>query len=504
MAGRRYVLGGIAQETNSFTGMPTTMGDFVGRGGDLERGRTVIAANRGVNTVVGGFIDDLEASGAEIVGSLHGRACPGGPLDVHTYEKLRDELVHRVAGAAPFDGVLLALHGAMLADGYPDPEGDILEHLRARIGDIPVGVVLDLHANVSPGMVANANVVVTYKTYPHVDMAESGAKASRLLRSIVEEGASMHKAFAQLPLMLPSIAMRTIDPTSPMTRLENLAAQITADDPDVHEIGILAGFPYADTPFGRSSVVVLSGADPDHAERVAARMADALWSERQAFFRDTEPADEAVARAFDLAAAAERPVVLADVADNPGSGGTGDTTGLLRLVLERDPDRTFVGILYDPESVEQAFALGEGGAGAFAIGGKVNPQHGAPMQLSATVEKLSDGVYVCSGPMNHGKEEVLGRTALLRVGKVLVAVSEGRASVNDPEMLRMLGVEPSAMDLLVMKVKGHFRAAFGPLVGEVVDAESPGASMTDFTRLHFEHLPRPVFPLDPVVDWKNP
>ena len=212
-----------------------------------------------------------------------------------------------------------------------------------------------------------------------------------------------------------------------------------------------------------------------------------------------ERAEQAVERAL---ASTRHPVVLADVADNPGSGGTGDTSGLLKLLLQHDQPGTFVGIIHDPESVELAFELGEGQQSNFLIGGKINPEHGSPAAVTALIERLSDGDYTCTGPMNNGKLERLGRTALLRVDNVQVAVTEGRSSVNDPAMLTMLGLEISQLRLLALKVKGHFRAAFGDLVADIIDAESPGASMTDFTQFSFQHRLKPAYPFEPETTWQ--
>ncbi len=489
----RVAVGGIAQETNTFTGIPTTMADFEGRGGELSVGSAVIDDHRGVNSVMGGFIDELETSGADLLPTLHARATPGGPLTRETYERLRDDLLERLGDLPGFDAVLLALHGAMVADGYPDPEGDLLTRVRALAGTRPVFAVLDLHANVSRSMVEAADLLVGYKTYPHVDMAACGRQAGAVLHRLVTHEVTLERSFVPLPMLLPSIRMRTIDEHGPYALLQRHAATLAAADDDVLELGLYGGFPYADVPFHHASVLVYHGRSPDRASALADDLAQRYWDARHAFLAVLEPAESAVERAL---AASDHPVVLADVADNPGSGGAGDTPGLLRLLVGRDAPGSFVGILFDPESTEQAFALGEGGEASFALGGKVNPEHGPPVRARARVERLSDGAFTVTGPMMRGKRERLGRTALLRVGSVRVAVSEGRASVNDPAMLGMLGLDVRKLRVLALKVKGHFRAAFDPLVSQVIEAEAPGASMTDFTRLAYGQRLRPAFPFE--------
>ena len=490
----RVAIGGIAQETNTFTGIPTTMADFEGRGGEISVGPAVVDDHRGVNSVVGGFIDDLEAHGALLLPTLHARATPGGPLTRDTFERLRDDLLERLADLSDVDAVLLALHGAMVADGYPDPEGDLLTRVRAIAGTRPVFAVLDLHANVSRTMVEAADLLVGYKTYPHVDMAACGRRAADVLRRVIDGQVRLERAFVPLPMLLPSIRMRTIDEHGPYATLQRHASALASSDGDVLELGLYGGFPYADVPFHHASVLVYHGASATKAGSLADDLAQHFWDTRHAFLAVLEPAESAVARAL---AADHHPVVLADVADNPGSGGAGDTPGLLHLLVEHDAPGSFAGILFDPDSTEQAFALGEGGTASFALGGTVNPEHGPPVRARARVERLSDGVFTVTSPMMHGKRERLGRTALLRVGNVLVAVSEGRASVNDPAMLEMLGLDVRELRVLALKVKGHFRAAFDPLVAQVIEAEAPGASMTDFTRLTYRHRLQPAFPFEP-------
>ena len=521
MTNRRYAVGGISQASNSFSGLVANMGDFVARGGYLERGRTIPPANRGTDTVMGGFLAELDVHGDEAVPTLNGYACPGGPLDLHTYEKLRDELVYRIAGAPPLDGVLLALHGAMLADRYADPEGDILQHLRELLGVVPIAIVLDPRANVSEGMVELADVMVVAKTNGEAGVvptiaaasgaalrgtarrvgatfgaaATAGATAARHLRAVVEDGLRVHKVCVQLPLLVPGfrpgfIAAANAD--DPWRRLERRAVDTVNRDPRVLELAVVAGFPYADTPWSCGGVLACSTISESHARQAAVAMADALWNERHALLREGQLPGPALTRALQSGG----PTILNDVADDPSSGGPGDTTSLLRLVLERDPEGAFVGVVHDPETTAQAFTVGEGEAGEFAIGGKMRHEHGEPVVVQARVEKLSDGIFVRSGPFARGKEDVLGRSALLRVGRVLVAVSDGRASANDAALLRMFGIEPTEAKLLVLKARGPLRVALGVPDADEVEAEAPGAAPSDVTQLPFVHLVRPIFPLD--------
>lgn len=495
----KIIVAGFAQESNSFTGIPTRLEDFVGRGSELLRGEEILHGHRGVNSVMGGFLEDLESSGVEVIPLLHAHACPGGPLTREAFESIRDELLEAVAATREFDAVLLFLHGAMVADGYDDPEGDFLTRLRKLVGDRLIGVVLDLHANVTSAMIQATDVTVGFKTYPHVDMAERGRQAASTIRELLQDQSVLHSAFIEIPMLLPSIRMRTIDSDGPYTRMQERARLAAAADSGIAEVGMYAGFPYGDVPSHRASVVVFHRDSEEAAGAIARQLAGEYWDTRSEFLHVPEPAESAVDRAFRATA---QPVVLADIADNPGSGGTGETTGLLRILLERNVPATFVGIIHDPETTAHAFELGEGVQGDFVVGGKIEPAYGAPAGIQAQVVLLSDGDYVCKGPMNHGKLEHLGRTALLKHDNVLIAVTEGRSSVNDPAMIEMLGLDIQDLRVMSLKVKGHFRAAFGSLVAEVIDAEAPGASMTDFTEHAFTRRHQPAFPFELDTDFQ--
>jgi len=496
----RVAIAEFSQESNSFTGLATGLAEFQGKGGRLHEGEQVLSAHAGSNTVVGGFLEQLSALGHEGVPSLTARAAPGGPLTSDAYLSLRDRLVAAVA-RTDAAALLVSLHGAMVADGEPDPEADTLERLRAVMGDRPIAVVMDMHANLSPRAAFAADVIVGYRTYPHVDLAESGRRATRALHRLLgtRPRERPRAAYHSLPLLLPSINMRTDDGVGPMAQLQKLAADLEAATPELLSVALFAGFPYADVPCSNASVVAYSLGDERGARAAVNEAATALWNARGKFQKTTTSADEAVRLALK---SDERPFVIADVADNPASGGSGDTTTLLRLLLDAEAD-AFVGMLYDPATVAAAWSLPAGQVGHFEIGGKVRPEFGTPVAVEAVVERHSDGRYVCAGPMFAGVAEDLGRTVLLRAGRTLIAVSEGRASVNDTNMLRMLSVDPATPRILALKVKGHFRASFGPLVARVIDAEAPGAAMTDFSGLPFKHLSRPLSPLDALSDFDD-
>jgi microcystin degradation protein MlrC len=491
---RRIAVGGFSHESNSFTGIPTKLGDFAEPSGEFVRGEELLNAHKDVNTVVSGLLRGARSSGFTPVPILYAGTCPGGPVEKSTYESIRDELIDGIAGQENLSGVLLALHGAMVAEGYPDPEGDLLARLRERVGDLPIGIVLDMHANLTHTIVDNTDVFVGYKTYPHVDLAESGLKAAALLSRVIDEGVSVTRHLTWLPVLLPSMNMRTQQ--GPMADLQRLGSQTCESEPLCLDVSIFGGFPYADVPATGGSVVVSTDNDPALAREISTRLASEFWGRIQDFWVDMKAPSEAVDQAI---ASTNRPVVLVDASDNPGSGGTGDTTTLLRLLIEKKAPNATVAMIYDPEAVTRAHSTGVGRSAHFDIGGKINPEHGAPVSTEAYVRVLSDGKYVKTGPMGQGQRSTLGKSAVLEVDGIEIVVSESRASVNDPEMLRVLGIEPTRRDVLALKVKGHFRAAFGELVGDMIDVDAPGASTFDVTLFNHKNVTRPIYPYDKDV-----
>ena len=292
----------------------------------------------------------------------------------------------------------------------------------------------------------------------------------------------------------------------PMAEVFTLAKELERED-GVVDVSLLGGFPYADIPKAGVSIVCTTRGDANLAHRCATKAAHALWARRHEFDVRAATAEDAVRRALE---SPRRPIVLADVADNPASGGVGDHPALLRTALAGGVRNAAAALFYDPDTVGRAVAAGLGGVAEFRLGAKVASES-LPLEVRAKVQHISDGRFVTRGPMNRGLKVNLGRTVVLATSRritscltprtVDVVVAERRHSTDDPEMLRMVGIEPTTRDLLILKSKGHFRAAFGPLVADVLDVDTGGVATLDLTRLRFRHVPRPIFPLDDTVRW---
>ena len=490
----RLFLAMMSHETNTFSNIPTDRGQFEKR--NLHYGGEIVETFRGTGTCLGGMIAAAERLGATLVPSVAAAASPAGRVTKDIYEHVKERLLADLRAAGRVDGVLLDLHGAMVPEGMDDGEGDIIAAVRAMVGaNVPIAVTLDLHGNLSEAMVRGADLLHGYKTYPHVDMAERGVEAAERLADTIARRIRPTAAFRRPPLLPPIGSQRTA--VGPMRHLYDMADEMERD-PKVVSISILAGFPYADIPEAGLGVYVVTDDDPALAEALAERLARAAWERRHEFVHAGLPVPEAVRRAL---AAAGRPVVLADMADNTGGGAAGDGTEILRELVRVGARSAVVACLWDPAAVEACVRAGVGQRITLPVGGKVDDRHGAPLTVTGVVRTLSDGRFVHKGPMGRGLPGRLGVTAVLDVDDIKVILISYRWQTLDPEMLRFVGLEPLDHKIVVVKSTIHYRAAFEPLAAEIVEVDAPGLSSSNLDRFRFERVRRPIFPLDPETTY---
>jgi microcystin degradation protein MlrC len=485
----RFFVAMVSHETNTFSPIRTDRAQFEAR--ELRYGGEVLEAYRGTGTCLGGMLDGATARGVTLVFSLAAAASPAGRVAKEFYGEARDRLLADLRDAGPLDGVLLDLHGAMVVEGIDDGEGDLLAAVRAVVGaDVPIGVTLDFHANVTPAMVHAATLLHGYKTYPHVDMAARGREA--VTRLVEVAAARVRPAVAhRQPAMLPPIAGQ-LTTRGPMRRLYDLADAMETR-PGVLSISIFAGFPLADIHDAGLSIYVATDGDQALADVLADDLAAAAWAMRREFLHRALPVVDAVARALALDG---RPVVLADIAGNIGGGGAGDTTEVLRELLRVGAREATVACLWDPAAVHACMTAGVGASLTVPVGGKVDPSHGAPLGVSGRVRTLCDGRFVHRGPMFRGLEGRLGPTAVLDVNDVKIILISRRWQTLDPEMIRFVGIDPMAEKILVVKSSIHYRAAFEPIARAILEVDAPGLSSSNLARFAFARVRRPIFPLD--------
>lgn len=464
MSRPRVAVAGFQHETNTFSPLPTTLADFERAGAwpALLRGGAVAEGLAGTNIPAAGF---LAADRFEAVPVLWAAAEPGGTVEEAAFDALSDEIAEGVAAARP-DGVYLDLHGAMVTAAHEDAEAELLARIRHGLGDVPVVASLDLHANVSPALVERASALALYRTYPHVDLAETGARAAALLARVLE--APLAKARRAAPFLVPITEQSTR--REPGAALYAALPRIEAEAGAV-SLDLAMGFPPANIPHVGPCVVAHADAQPA-ADAAADALSAALLDAEPRFEDPLLPAVEAVAAAL---ASEAHPVVIADPQDNPGAGAPGDATGLLNALLAAEAPAA-LGLFWDPRAARVAHEAGTGAEVDLALGGFHEATGGPPVRARVVVERLHDGRIPLTGPMYRGAVAELGPMARLRVGSVRVVVSSRRAQNADLALFRALGIEPAAERIVAVKSAVHFLAAYEPIAARVLFAEAPGAN----------------------------
>lgn len=485
----RLILAGFQHETNTFAPDRADLAAFAHGGGfpGLCRGADVVAAlPPGVNLPAAGFLQAAREAGAKVDPVLWAAACPSGPVTRATYEAIAAEIVEGIAARLPADAVYLDLHGAMVAEHLPDGEGELIARIRDRIGpDVPLVVSLDLHGNVTARMVALADALVAFRTYPHVDMALTGRRAFALVQARLALGRPFARAMARVPFLVPICWQSTMN--EPAGGLYRALERIEAET-DVTSLSWAMGFPAAD--FDECGQLIWAYApEAVPAEQAVAALLAEVCAAEAAFAGPLPTADEAVAQALALNAAGRAPVVIADAQDNPGAGGSSDTTGLLAALIRAGAPDAALGVLWDPAAVRAAQAAGEGAEIEIALGGRADLPGVAPLTARFTVERLSEGRFGTLGPYYGIREMDLGPAVCLRHGGVRVVVASEKAQLADREMFRFIGIVPETTPILVVKSAIHFRADFAPIAAEIITAVAPGAMMMRATDWRWTHLP---------------
>ena len=491
----RIAIGGFQHETNTFAPLPATWPDFEGARAwpGYTEGEAIFPEFDGLNLGIAGFIAAARAnSDWELVPTLWCEAAPSGTVEQATFDRITGRLCAMLAAAGPLDGVYLDLHGAMVTDDHVDGEAEILRRVREVVGpDLPVACSLDLHGNLSRAFFDRASCVTVYRTYPHIDFAETGRRAQALLAARLARGAPFARAWRQLGYIIPITQQSTM--REPGRRLYAMLPGL--EGAGVTSVDFAMGFPPADVP-DNGATVYAYGDDQAAVDRAADAMLAALEAAEDEFHNPLVPAAEAVRQAMDLARSASRPVVIADPQDNPGAGGVGDSTGLLRALLDEGATGAALSMFWDPKTAAQAHEAGAGAEIEVALGGAYPEIGGEAIRIRARVERLGDGHFPFTGPMFSGGRASLGRMAVLHLvhdrADVRVVVGSNRAQNADQAMFSALGIDPLAMDILVVKSAVHFLGDYEPIAEKVIFAEAPGANPCQMDLLPFTRLRKGV------------
>lgn len=496
---RRIAIGQLWQETNTFNPVPTTRADFESFG--VVRGAPLIARMAETNEL-GGFIQSLRSwpTPVEIVGLARLPAWPSGLATRQTFDWLHDELLSALHAAAPVDGVLLALHGAMAAQEHPDVEGEILAAVRQAIGsNTPLVASLDLHANVTQAMVDAADALVLYHTAPHVDVFQTGQRAAGVLRRILLDGARPTMTLVKAPLVPPAERANTEQVGSTSWQLKQRLIQLE-DDPRILAAGVATVQPWLDVPQLGSAVVIAVNGDRALARRLALETAQWLWDRRDDYLPELTPFATAVRQAHDLT---EGLAVISDAADATTSGAPGDSTWLLAEALKYSWRAPALVTLVSPEVVQQAQRLGIGAAFRGPVGGIRDRRFSSPFELSGQVERLFDACFSLSGHIGRNLEIDMGPGAVLRAaGNVRLVVTTRSGPHFAPELFRAAGFEPFEAALVVAKSPCGFRAAYQGRAVMIIGAQSPGCAPPDFWNYSYCNRTSDLWPWQRNLAWR--
>ena len=482
----RIAVAGFQHETNTFAPLKATLGDFEQADAwpGLTSGPALFDAVKGINLPSAGFIDEARSLGHELVPLLWCSAQPSAHVTRDAFETISQRLLALLAQQRSLDAVYLDLHGAMVAEHIEDADGEVLARVRQAVGPgVLIAASLDFHANVSSRMVEQADVLVSFRSYPHVDMTETGARTAAVLHDLLKEPAPA-KWHRSLPFLMPLTSQCTL--VEPLRSLMNQAR--SAERAPIMSLCLTPGFPAADVPECGPAIFGFSR-EADALERATTALADAVLEREHEFALDLIDVASATRLAHDADVPRGRPIVLADTQDNPGAGGNADTTSLLKALIAARVEGVLAGVIWDASCAARAHAAGQGATVDLSLGAHTGFPGETPLVARFTVERLGDGRFTGTGPFYHGGRFELGPMALLRVGSMRIVIASRKQQAADAAMFRHVGADPADARVLVLKSSVHFRADFGDLASRIVIVAAPGPNLADPAHLPFRRLP---------------
>ena len=486
-------VGGFQHETNTFAPHKAHFEEFVKADGwpGLTQGEALYAVMAGRNLPLSGFIDAARHSGHRLHPMLWCSAEPSSYVTNDAFERVADLFCQYLKSFDALDAVYLDLHGAMVVEDFEDGEGELLRRVREVTGpDMPVIISLDLHANVTEAMVEHTTAIAIYRTYPHLDMAETGTRASELMDAALT-GEPVFGGMRKIPFLFPLTSQCT--DFEPCKSIYEVVSRAAASEPSLLNADFATGFPPADIAECGAAVLVY-GTQQDRVDKTLDALFEQVMDAEPRFVNELLSPDEAVQRAMSVCAG--KPVVLADAQDNPGAGGTSDTTGVLEALIRNGARAATLAVMYDPEVAGHAHEAGVGAQIEVALGAKSGFEGVLPYKGRFEVEVLGDGHFDFTGEMYRGSVAELGRMALLRVLEpgcdVRVIVGSERGQCLDLAIIRHLGIEPTEQSILVVKSSVHFRADFDPIAAETLVVAAPGAHPCQLVELPYKNLRKGV------------
>ncbi len=489
----RIAIASLMQESNSFSPLPTTVETFESY--YLYRGDEILTRYGDARTEVPGFLAVLKEAGAEPVPLIAAYAAASGTVTRAAFDALVGEIEERLRAAGKVDGLLLALHGALVVEDQPDGDGEIIQRMRRILPDgSPIGVSLDLHGHITPLMLQPGVFHIGYREYPHIDMYETGERTARILIDVIAGRRRMPAmALAKRPLLVSPVCTRTTDgPFRPIA----LAARGMENEGEVIHAALFPVQPWIDVADLGFSVLVCAE-DQERATAAAERLADMMWQHRADFFPDLMPLDEALR----IGLSSEGMTLVSDAGDAPTGGSAADSPAVLKALLaggaDRSPRLSYL-TLCDPAGVAAAAKAGVGKTVSMSVGHYFSRADGAPVPITGTVLNLSDGRYRMTDGGPNGLELSMGPSAVVAIGGIRLLLRTQPSMEWDKAMYESQGLPLRDAALVFVKSPSHFRQSFGPAAARILVANTPGPTAPDMRRIPFTKVTRPLYPLDPI------
>lgn len=487
------IIGGLIQESNTFSETNSALRDF--QHYYYLVGEELMQPQSAENELAG-FMRAAAEERPDVTlhPTLFTQAVSAGKVPRKTLDELKQILLERLDRIPSCDGVLFSLHGAWVAEDEDDADGEIVETIRSRVGpDVPIVITLDSHANVTRKIVDGVDGIVGYRTFPHVDYAETGYRAAKLLFRIVRGETKPHIRMRKIPMIVPAERHETY--RGPMAELLSEASAGERDGRSALSSLFLVQ-PWLDIAEMGCSVVVMDE-DAEWAEREADRLASIMWDKRSLFDIKLYQVEEIV-RLLQTDTSRNEPAVLSDSADSPGAGSAGDSNFVLRELLRLGADRRLNCLLsmVDREAANAAVEAGEGSSVRLSVGHSLSRSVGQPLEIEGTVVKIGSGKFRFGGGAASNLEANMGRCAVVSIGTISLLLMENPTFTGDPAMYRSVGLEPREADLVLVKSANQFRADYEKLTGRIYILDTPGASTANLRSLPFRHIPRPMYPFE--------
>lgn len=487
----RIAIGQVSHETNTFCSIQTTTEIF--KSTEWGSGKFLIETHEGVQDYLGGIIDCCKKHNAEILPSFTAYTPPSGIVTVEAFENIKKNLIAELKNVFPFDGICLAFHGAGVAEGIDDLEGELLKEIRKNFGySVPIVVALDLHANLTELMVKEADMLLGVLEYPHIDSYECGYEAANFLIKIINKDIKPIMTMEKIPLLIPTF------PTSlePMKEL-NALCKSKENLEDVLDCTIYHGFPYTDIPDLGVAVLCTTNSNKTLSSTISKEISRKLWEDRELFNVKYPTPEEGIKKALQLE---DSPVLLNETSDNPGAGTPGNGTHLLKTLINHKEIKSCFGFICDENVVDIAVANGVGSTILAFLGGKTDDLHGEPLEIKAYVKSITDGKFIQSSPMWKGLEVNIGTSVRLQVGHVDIIVSSQRNQTFDEQVFLLHGINIYQYKIVAIKSSVHFKAAFKDLIKEIITVDSPGLSTCNLQSFQYERVDKRMYPLSTEVE----